>query len=87
MLAGYASIQHCLHALMYTFIHMHSHTHNTPAIAVSGIYFFELALICPFFLTLFCWRKTSSCWRFSTCLRQGTLLLGKEKSESGGEKH
>ena len=38
--------------------------------------------MCPFDFALSCWRKTSSCWRFSTSLRQGTggkLLLGKER--------
>ena len=28
--------------------------------------------MCVFSLTLLCWRKTNSCWRLSTSLRQGT---------------
>ena len=51
MLAGYGSSQHCLHTLTYT-IHTHAlacsdiytHTHYTPAVAVSGIYWASLCM-------------------------------------------
>jgi len=64
----------CTRVLMYTIhtlalICSHIHTHILPAVAVSGI--FLSSLMCSFSFTLFCWRKTSSCWRFSASLRQG----------------
>jgi len=76
------------HAQSHTHTHTHTHTHYTPAVAVSGtpLSFWAQSLMCAFSSSVFCWTKTSSCWRFSASFIQelrGKLLSGKEKSESG----
>jgi len=68
------NLQHCSNTLTYT-IRTHAltiqrtHTHYTPAVAVSGTFW------APWQLHFAVWRKTSSCWRFSIAasLRQGAL--------------
>ena len=80
MLAGYESIVNivCMHSCTL-YIHMHSHAHiHTLLACCSCKWYFLRCLTCAFSSAVFCWRKTSSCWRFSTSLRQGgksTLAL------------
>ena len=70
------------------YIHMpHIHTHTLHTCCSSKWYFLS-SLMCAF--AAFCWRKTSSCWRFSTCLRRSlgaNFCWGRRKVSLGWQKH
>jgi len=64
------------HALMYTI-----HTHYTPAVA--EVVLLELLIHTCISSSVFCWRKTSSCWRFSASLRHRVAAEGEEWVRGG----
>ena len=80
----------CTHMLTHTPTHTHTHTHTLHTCSSCKWYFW--ALWCVQFppLSQFCWRKTSSCWRFSASLRRGALGLtsvGEADEQDSGKKH
>ena len=58
--------------ITYTDTHTHTHTYYTPAVAISGtpLSSWAQSLMCAFSSSVFCWTKTSSCWRFSASFIQ-----------------